>query len=241
VDLSIFEDLGLTAAETKVYVALLEIGSSQAGNIIDATNLQNSVVHRALHALSKHGLISFIYDGKHKTYQATNPEYFYRFIDEKKQRFNEILPELKAKQQLQTEHTKASLYRGVKGITEVYHTLISAQAKEYLTFGGGVLVAQRMSNTWWYNLHKKRVANKLPSRQIFDATVKQMAHEIENNPITDIRYLGADFASVQETVICGNLVAITVFTENAYSFLIEDKAVAEGYKKHFELLWKQAK
>jgi hypothetical protein len=39
----------------------------------------------------------------------------------------------------------------------------------------------------------------------------------------------------------GDKVAICVFSEEPYAFLIEDEKVAESYKKYFELLWKQAK
>ena len=50
-DLSILEDLGLTHAEIKVYVALLELGSSTAGPLINKSQLHNSVVHRAITSL----------------------------------------------------------------------------------------------------------------------------------------------------------------------------------------------
>lgn len=44
-DTQILEDIGLTNAEIKVYIALLELGTSTAGPIIEKTGLQNSVVH----------------------------------------------------------------------------------------------------------------------------------------------------------------------------------------------------
>ena len=82
-----------------VYITLLEIGSSSAGPILEKSGLQNSVVHRALNSLIEKGLISFILEGKRKLYQATNPENFHDFIEDKKTRFDKILPELKQKQQ----------------------------------------------------------------------------------------------------------------------------------------------
>jgi len=63
-DTQILEDLGLTNAEIRVYVALLELGSSSAGKIIEKSGLQNSVVHRALNSLIEKGLISYIKEGK---------------------------------------------------------------------------------------------------------------------------------------------------------------------------------
>tara|TARA_Y100000310_G_C20607984_1_gene776531 strand:- start:1186 stop:1350 length:165 start_codon:yes stop_codon:yes gene_type:complete len=53
--------------------------------------------------------------------------------------------------------------------------------------------------------------------------------------------LSSKFAQFQETVIVGDIVAINVFSEDGYGFLIEDNQVADGYRKYFELLWKEAK
>ena len=86
-DITILEDLGLSITEIKVYLSLLELGSSTAGPILEKSQLQNSVVHRAINTLITKGLINFILEGKRKIYQATDPENFITYIDEKKKRF----------------------------------------------------------------------------------------------------------------------------------------------------------
>ena len=241
-DISVLEDLGLTHAEIKVYVTLLETGSATAGLIIEKSNLQNSVVHRALNSLIEKALINYVLEGKRHIYQATRPESFFDFIENKKKRFEQLLPELKKKQNTLVNKESATIYKGTRGITEVYTVMINTKGKEYNTFGGGHQCAERMGLTWWLNMHEKRASNKLPSRQVFDETVRNIGGtEIAKKPLTKIRYISKEFAQFQETVIVGDNVAIAVFTENPYAFLIHDKFVAEGYRKHFELLWKQAK
>ncbi|MGV8150224.1 MAG: TrmB family transcriptional regulator [Candidatus Woesearchaeota archaeon] len=240
-DTEILEELGLTQSEIKTYITLLELGSSTAGNILEKSGLQNSVVHRALNSLIEKGLINYVLEGRRKIYQATDPESFITFIDQKKNKFMQILPELKNKQNTLKEHETATIFKGKRGIQEVYYKLINLKAKEYNTFGGGEECANFMGLHWWENLHKKRAENKLPSRQVFDETVRPIGKNILSNPITNIKFLSGEFAQFQETVIVDDYVAISVFTENAYSFLIKDKKVAEGYKKYFELLWNMAK
>src|SRR3989338_8656486 len=73
----ILEDLGLSKAEIKVYISLLELGSSSAGAILQRCGLQNSVTHRALNSLIEKGLISYIAEGKRKIYRSTSPDFFY--------------------------------------------------------------------------------------------------------------------------------------------------------------------
>ncbi|MEK6925935.1 MAG: helix-turn-helix domain-containing protein [Nanoarchaeota archaeon] len=241
-DTDILEDLGLSHSEIKVYITLLELGSSTAGLILKKSKLPNSVTHRALNSLIEKGIINFVLEGKKKIYQATNPESFFEFIEDKKRRFQEILPELKKKQESKINEENATIYKGVRGIKEVYNIMINAKAKEYLTYGGGPITVKIMGLTWWLNLHERRIANKLPSRQLFDNVVKNVGgNEIGKKQLTNIRYVNESLAQFQETIIVGDYVAIAVFTENPYAFLIKDKNVAEGYKKYFEILWKQAK
>lgn len=240
-DTTILEDLGLTQGEIKVYLSLLELGSANAGEILRACKLQNSVMHRALNSLTDKSLINYILDGKRKIYQATDPENFFTFIENKKTKFEQILPDLKAKQQTAKTSENATIYRGIRGVDEVYRHLREEKGKEYLSFGGGEQCEQRMSTSWWSNHHIKRIENRLPSRQVFDETVRDFGNELVKKPISKVKYLPAEFAQFQETVIVGDLVAITLFTKNAYSVLIRDKLVAEGYKKHFEILWASAK
>ncbi|MBW2981314.1 helix-turn-helix domain-containing protein, partial [Candidatus Woesearchaeota archaeon] len=83
-DITPLEDLGLTNAEIKVYLTLLELGQTKVGPIIEKSDLQSSVVHNALHKLQDKGLISYIKKGQIKHYKATDPKNFMDFIEEKK-------------------------------------------------------------------------------------------------------------------------------------------------------------
>ena len=105
-DTSILEDIGLTGAEIKVFLALLEAGSSNAGKIVEKSGLQNAVVHRAFHSLAEKCLITYVFEGRIKKYQAIEPKLLLSFLDEKKARLEKILPELEAKRKLAKEKPK---------------------------------------------------------------------------------------------------------------------------------------
>ena len=241
----IFEELGLSSSEIKTYLALLELGSSTAGPILEKSGLQNSVVHRALNSLIEKAIISYVFEGRRKIYQATDPDNFLAFIEQKKNKFEQILPELKAKLQISKQLSRptenATIYKDTRGISEVYRQLREEKGKEYLSFGGGKVCEDRMGTAWWKNHHLNRIKNKLPSRQVFDETVRSFGKELIKKQISQVRYFPAHFAQFQETVIVGDLVAISLFTKDAYSILIRDQFVAEGYIKYFQLLWKNAK
>ncbi|MFH1848639.1 MAG: helix-turn-helix domain-containing protein [archaeon] len=240
-DTSILEDLGLTQAEIKTYIALLELGTSSAGRILEKSRLQNSVVHRALNSLIEKGLISYILEGRRKIYQATNPDNFMDFIDDKKRRFKEILPELRNIRLFSEKETRAELLRGKRGINELYVSLLDSGGEEYNTFGGGSRVTHEvMSDSWWRNLHAKRIDRGIPSRQVFDETLRPFGKRLNRLRLTQIRFLPREFEQLQETITIGDCVGIAIFTENPYGVLIRDRTVAEGYRKQFEILWETA-
>ena len=162
-------------------------------------------------------------------------------MDDKRARFQQLLPELKQKQTFAKEPHLATVYQGIRGIKEVYAQMIATKAKEYNTFGGGFPCVALMSASWWMNLHQRRIAHKLPARQVFDETVRKIGKVINELSLSNVRFLSKEFVQFQETVIVGDKVAINVFSENPYGFLIQDAVVAEGYRKYFEVLWRLAK
>ena len=96
----LFQEIGLTNAETKIYLALLKTGLTTAGPLLDETGLQNSTLHKTLHSLVNKGFASFNIKSKTKYYQASNPENILKFIKEKETKFRSMLPELKQLQKL---------------------------------------------------------------------------------------------------------------------------------------------
>jgi hypothetical protein len=98
-----------------------------------------------------------------------------------------------------------------------------------------------MGETWWENLHTKRIFKKIKSRQIFDETIRDFGGKLNKRKLTEIKFLSQDFEQLTETVVFGDYTAIVLFTENPYALLIKDKNVADGYRKYFELLWKKSK
>ncbi|MFQ5621311.1 MAG: helix-turn-helix domain-containing protein [Candidatus Nanoarchaeia archaeon] len=78
---NVLEHLGLTPGESKVYLALLQLGPSSAGPIIEKSGLQNSVVHLCLNTLKDKGLISYVRKGRARIYQAADPENFLLLLE----------------------------------------------------------------------------------------------------------------------------------------------------------------
>lgn len=238
-DTQILEDIGLTNAEIKVYLALLELGTSTAGPILEKSGLQNSVVHMTLNKLIDRGFITFVKEGKRNHYQASNPKHIIDFINEKKQRFEGILPELLLKQQQARIKPEIVTFRDIKGIKEVLMELLEAGGKEHHTFGS-TAKSLMLGEAWWVNYHKKRAEKGIKARLLFNESLAYWKAE-KKYPKSEVRYTKAGFEPLTETIIRNNKIGIIIWADKPLGVLIHQKEAAESYDNFFEMLWKQAK
>ena len=65
-DTKILEEVGLTPNESKVYLSLIELGSSSATQIIQKTGLHRAVVYDLLERLIEKGLVGHAIKGRKK-------------------------------------------------------------------------------------------------------------------------------------------------------------------------------
>jgi hypothetical protein len=89
----------------------------------------------------------------------------------------------------------------------------------------------------WFD--KKRAAAKIKVKIIFNKDVDGKHPTI---PFSEIRYLPEKYSSPVAVNIYGDKVAIILWNkENPFAILIKQKEIADGYRKHFELIWKSSK
>lgn len=240
-DNTILEDIGLTGAEIKVFIALIETGSTTAGKIVEKSKLQNAVVHRAFHSLLEKGLITFIYQGKIKVYQAIEPKLLLNFLDEKKFQLEKIIPELEAKKALQKEKPRATIFQGIRGLKELINLMIDTDSKEYFSYGGSKKANELLGEHFWENFHRRKINKKIYSKVLFHSSLKYWAKTLREYPLITIKFTDKNFEELTETIICGNRVAVIIWLNEPFGFLIDEELASRSYKKFFEILWKHAK
>lgn len=238
-DTSILEDIGLTGAEIKVFLSLLELGSSMAGEVVEKSGLQNAVVHRAFHSLIEKGIIIYIKEGKIKRYQTIEPKQLINFLEEKKARLQKLLPELEAKRVLAKQKNKALIFQGIRGVKELINLMLETDAKEYVSYGGSKKSHDLLGDFFWENFQRKRIKNKIKAKLLFHYSLKWWADELNKKyKLTTVKTTQRNFEELSETLICGERVAIIIYLDKPFGFLIEEPHAANSYKKFFELLWK---
>lgn len=242
-DLSVLEDLGLSNAEAKIYLALLELGSSKTGRIIDITKLQSSTVYHVLGSLVEKGLVSYIFKGKIKYYQAEKPESFLLFLEEKKRKFNEILPELKEKEKLSKQKQAARVYEGINGLKTAFNDILTSlkRGQEYyfFQFPKERLFDEKV-NLFFRNYHLKRGKKGIKVKGLALLESRKIVHDIfKGIPYSEIKYV-KEFIPTGLIIYNDKIITLD-WIDVPTAFVIQSKAVVDSYKKFFKEKWKQAK
>src|SRR3989344_8581739 len=139
VDANVLEEIGLTHAQSVVYLTLLDLGQTTSGPLIEKSKLQNSVVYNALNQLTDQGFVTFILKGKRKYFSAVDPKRLITYIDDKRENLKSILPLLTSKHTEKKVKQEARVFTGWKGVYTAFMTIIETlpAGAEYIGFGAG--------------------------------------------------------------------------------------------------------
>ncbi|MEA3429914.1 MAG: helix-turn-helix domain-containing protein [Nanoarchaeota archaeon] len=239
-DTSILEDLGLSKGEIKVYLVLLELGSTKVGQVIEKSRMASSAVHNALNTLTVKGLVTFIKKGKVKYYAAVSPKRLVEFIDEKKRRVLKILPELELKQKLAKQKEEAEVFVGFKGVTSMINYTLDTLKKGddclFLAASGSVTLSDSIHKFYKkYDLRriekgvKVKGISKKKDKHYFEARLNEGAK-------MEIHYTDLPFPSgINFGKDC---IAITSWGDVPVGYLIKSKKITAAFKELFYSLWK---
>lgn len=226
------KQIGLTENESRVYLALLDLGPSLAGVISRKTGLHRRTVYDTTDMLAKKGLVGYILKNNRRLFQASNPERILEIIKEKEDILSPIINNLKEKYSKTREKEETNFYKGKEGLKTVFEDQLNY--KEILILGASPKAYEVLKFYFkWYD--KARKQKKIKSRII------AQSRDVKKIPLAEIRYLPEKYSNPVAVNIYGDKTAIILWAEKPIAIVIKDKAVSEGYKQYFELMWKIAK
>lgn len=232
----ILQELGLNRRESICYSALLELGSSKVGAICKKTGIPSSKIYEILNKLIQRGLVSYVVKGKVKYYQASDPRVLLNYIEEKKKKVEEILPQLLSKQKLARKQS-VEIFEGQKALFSLFTDLIKdAKPKElYLVFSINEENKNEQANLFFRNLTLRRKAKKL------DVRLLKNIRYYKKEKHTKLKLKYTKFNLPQGITIFRNYVIILSWIDSPVAIKIESDVFANQLRDFFLELWKTAK
>jgi sugar-specific transcriptional regulator TrmB len=229
-------DLGLSRKESICYIALLELGSSKAGEIVKKTSIPSSRIYETLHKLIGRGLVSYVIKKNVKRYQASDPNSLLNYIQEKKDKVESILPQLLAKQNASKKQS-VELYEGQKAIFTLFSNLVSdaKPGEMYLVFSINEENKTEQANLFFKNLSVRRKAKQLDVRLL-----KHIGYYIkEKHTKLKLKYTKLNLP--QGITVFRDYVILLSWQTNPIAIKIQSEAFAHQQRQFFFDLWKHAK
>lgn len=223
---------GLTENESKVYLALLDLGPSLAGIISRKTGLHRRTVYDTTEMLIQKGLIGYIMKNGRRTFSASDPKRILDIIKEKENLISPLITELQERFAKTKEKEETNFYKGKEGLKTVFESQL--EEKEILILGASPKAYETLEFYFhWYDKTRKQKNIK--------ARILASSRETKRIALAEIRYLSEEFSNPTSVNIYGNKVAIILWAKQPYAIVIKSEEIAKGYRNYFELLWKIAK
>lgn len=245
-DTSILRKIGLTENEIKVYLDLLKSGTSTAYDVSKRTAIYRVHVYDKLEQLMDKGLVTHIYRGAKKFFQATNPSKLKQYIEDKKKELelqedavDSILPELEKMLNLPKEDTLVEVFKGNEGLKYFLKDIIKV-GKEVLITGIDDQKYQESLPIFMKQYFRDLKKNNIKERVL---TINRKGIFLFNKDmatVTKYRFLESKQFNPTNTFVYGDKVVIVTWGSPVTAVMIKNKEMTETYKNHFEHLWKVA-
>lgn len=236
-------ELGFSAKEAVVYLALLELGPSTTSEISRLAKINRTTGYDILESLVSEGLVNPIGETKIQKFVAENPDKVIVFLENKIKKGEErlkqaydLLPELFSVYNVK-EKPKVKFYEGIERLKEAFQDTLSAKV-EIVGYAVGTDAFKAVGEEYLRDYFKKRVAKNIKVRVIAPDdidTLKVTAKDKEE--LRESLIVPKDkFYFTTETNIYNNKVLIMSWKEK-FAVVIESKEIADAQKKVFELAW----
>ena len=235
----VLEKTGLTTNEVKVYLTLIDLGNSLAGDISKKANLHRRPTYDSLNRLVEKGLASYTIKSGKKYFHPTDPDKILEIIKEKENEIKKILPELKEKFKRKRVEIFSEIYEGKEGLKTIMEDILK-EKKEWLTIGS-TGKGKFLLPFYLEHLSKRRQKLKIKRKVLIADTKegKEYSNELKEQSLIDIKFLPKQIQNPQTIWIYGNkMVIILVSKEHPIMFMIDNKDIANSYRDYFNLLWK---
>ncbi len=249
-DISPLKEAGLTNGEIKVYLALLEIGSSTIGPILDKSGITKSMIYRILEKLIKKGLVSYITKEKTKHYQANQPNKLLDYVDQRenelKQNRNKIqdmIPQLILKQQT-AKKSEANIYEGFKGLMTAYENrYLKLKAGDEVVLYGLPSEQPGFHHSFWKQNHQKLAKLKIKCRMLYHPDVTDKTLKDRNSyKYCEAGRMPFNIDSPSWVMVYKDVTLIAIPQgDKPFAFEIISQETADSFRNYFEWFWKKYK
>ncbi|MCB9359554.1 hypothetical protein H6503_06505 [Candidatus Woesearchaeota archaeon] len=237
------KDVGLSDGQSRVYNALLVLGSSSLNSIQEKTGIERRNIYDILNKLIERGFVSYTIEKGIKTYQCTHPNKIKEDIIEKErslQSLRDEIPNLVAAFNESRPEIRAEVYRGNEAIKSLLEESLNHRKQYWI--GGNSGVERTQLKNWFSHWMARRVEKKVIMYDLVDSSTKLKGlppHDIKKHKKSYYKYcqLPKNLSSPMVILIFGDKVAQILWGDQPFAFVLESNEIRDSFMRYFNHFW----
>jgi len=238
------EDLGLTEEESKVYLALLELGNSYVSAIAKKAGVHRVSCYHTLGNLVSKGLVSTFTKNKMKFFAIESPKILVNKIEERFSKAKKLLPELLSITNSLVYKPKIQYYEGLEGIKNIFEETLGGD-KEMLGYTNLATLPDVVPKEYLRDYAARKIKEGIKTRMLSPMSDEATAYlesyypEGFDHNLVEVFFVNPDeFMFEYEINIFGNRVSIvSLKPDELMGMIIESPVYAKTQRAIFNLAW----
>ncbi len=242
--LTTLQSIGLSDKESRVYMAMLELGESSIIPIARHATIKRTTVYNYLEEFQRLGLISISTRNGRRYYSANSPNRLRVMLRDRLEQVETIIPNLFSMWKEDEEKPSVQMFEGLDGLKRVFELSLECESKKIdvipIESAGHVFVGPEYIARY---IEKARAAEitfrslRLPT----DAYEKFRLYDPEEHDNRVIRVAPEWFTPQSYIQIYDNNVGIFSHAkEIPYALVITSQSYAHTMRLFFEAIWQQS-
>lgn len=238
----VFEEVGLSPNEAKIYEAMLSTGETSVAEISVKAKIHRRNVYDALHRLTEKGLVFVIFQKGENRYRAVHPQKLLEIVKERERNLSTILPELTKKFSSDPSSEAAYIYKGIEGYKNYRRDLVRVAEEAFFLGAKGLWRSPQIDQTF-RDAHVSKFTKNIPHKVLFDPRVPEILPEALADERGNYRVLPRGYETPGVVDIFGDYVVTFVSVgignigDDITIFVMKNKELAESYKTWFRFIW----
>jgi HTH-type transcriptional regulator, sugar sensing transcriptional regulator len=234
------KEAGLNEKEAQVYLSLLELGETSIQRISEKSGIKRTTLYHIMDDLKNKALVGTTIRKSKKYFSAEDPRLIGKQMEERRKKFENLLPELLSITNLIDKKPKIKYFEGTEGIKEVFRDTLNFPKQETLAWIS--LDAVKYFDIDW--ILKTYVPQRV-EKKIWQRAIAPNQSYMEKVKIDDQKHLrqtklifAEEFPFHVEINLYGNSNIGIMSFEEQIGIIIESKKIYTTLKSFFELHWK---
>lgn len=224
------EELGLSKAEIKIYLSLLEFGEQSTSSLSQKTHIHRTYIYDILEKLKDKGLVGELTIDSKKSFKAIEPSRIKDYLEEKIEIANSITRELEKIMHHGSEKASAEAYLGYNGVKTIVNDLIN-ENKDYLVIGTGIPLEKDMP------YHVIKSIRELNKKKIRETAILPKGELYKGIRKREHRYLQKSLVDFHTIIIYADKVAFLIWKPTLTQILIKSEEVNRAMRNQFKIMW----